>query len=137
MIKIDVVKEFTEAPGGRYKTNGDFSGEEFREKILLPKLIQAEKENTKLVVDLDGGYGYALCFLDEAFGGLVKYHEKIDILDNIIIISKDDEFLINYIKKCVSREIHKYLKTITISKAIKKIGLKRFIKYKIYGRYNK
>lgn len=34
MVMINVAKEFTETPGARYKTQGAFSGEEFRDNIL-------------------------------------------------------------------------------------------------------
>ena len=69
---INVAKEFTETPGARYKTQGAFSGEEFRDDILYPKFIESISNNEKLVVNLDGGYGYGSSFLEEAFGGLVR-----------------------------------------------------------------
>lgn len=65
---INVAKDFTRFPAGRYKSDGPFSGERFREEILAPAL----KENDVLEVNLDGVAGYGSSFLDEAFGGLVR-----------------------------------------------------------------
>lgn len=69
---IKVVSDFTDIPGARYKQQGPFSGECFREEILYPKFIESEKKQEELIVDLDGGYGYGSSFLEEAFGGLVR-----------------------------------------------------------------
>ena len=52
-IKLDIAREFSRCPGARYKTEGDFSGEEFRENYLLPKLKEAIESHSKLIVDLD------------------------------------------------------------------------------------
>ena len=41
MIKINIAEEYSEIPGGRYIKEGNYSGEDFREKILTPKFIQA------------------------------------------------------------------------------------------------
>lgn len=71
-MNINIVEDFTECTGGRYKRNGEYSGEEFRETILLPKYKEAYNKNEKLIVDLDGGFGYGTSFLEEAFGGLVR-----------------------------------------------------------------
>lgn len=68
---ISVAKEFTEYPFGRYKTEGDFSGETFRDDILLPRLRDGEL----VIVDLDGVLGgLGSSFLEEVFGGLIRHH---------------------------------------------------------------
>lgn len=72
MVQINVADEYTKMPGGRFKSDGEFSGEDFREKYLLPRYIEARKNNEILCVNLDGGYGYGSSFLEEAFGGLVR-----------------------------------------------------------------
>ena len=36
-MEINIVKEFTDTPGGRYIKQGPYSGEEFRETILKVK----------------------------------------------------------------------------------------------------
>ena len=105
MIEINIAKDYTKTPGGRFKKEGEFSGEDFREKILIPKYLESEKKGVKLRVNLDGGYGYGSSFLEESFGGLVRQLKKVNI-DNIIIISEEEPKLIddikNYIKDALS-----------------------------------
>ena len=48
MIKISVCKDFTDAPGPRYIIQGDFSGELFRSKWLIPNLKEALKNKEKI-----------------------------------------------------------------------------------------
>jgi hypothetical protein len=67
-MTISVAKDFSDVPWGRYPTDGNFCGENFREKLLVPALHSAEK----VIVDLDGAEGYGSSFLEEAFGGLVR-----------------------------------------------------------------
>ena len=71
MSTIRVV-DFARSPGGRYISDGPFSGELFREKVLRPALADAEKSGERVVVELDGTSGYGASFLEEAFGGLVR-----------------------------------------------------------------
>lgn len=66
--RIDVAVDFSIVPGGRYRSDGPNSGEEFREKFLLPSV----KEFEKVIVNLDGTRGYPSSFLDEAFAGLAR-----------------------------------------------------------------
>lgn len=61
------IKNFSKYPGPRYIRLGDFSGEEFRDNVLIPAL-----QNDYISVDFDGVYGYGSSFLEEAFGGLVR-----------------------------------------------------------------
>jgi hypothetical protein len=65
------VSDFTRTPGGRFMTDGPFSGEEFRE-LYLEKHFNGEDLDYKVEVDLRGTEGYTSSFLDEAFGGLVR-----------------------------------------------------------------
>lgn len=90
MIKIIIAQDFSDAPGGRLRSEGDFSGEEFRESILEKKFEQTLESDDTLLVDLDGGYGYAPSFLEEAFGGLARKYGFQKVL-NYIDIKTDDE----------------------------------------------
>lgn len=65
---INVARDFSPFAAGRYYTDGPYSGEKFREEILLPSLAK----NDHVVVDLDGTLGLGSSFLDETFGGLVR-----------------------------------------------------------------
>ena len=110
MVMINVAKEFTETPGARYKTQGAYSGEEFRDNILYPKFIESIKNNEKLVVNLDGGYGYGSSFLEEAFGGLVRKLKKekndhYNDVKNIEIISNDNVVWIEKIQTYIEEEL--------------------------------
>jgi hypothetical protein len=70
MEKMDysIAKQFTRTPAGRYKVDGPYSGERFREEVLLPVL----ESGNQIAVDLDGAVGFGSSFLEEAFGGLVR-----------------------------------------------------------------
>jgi hypothetical protein len=103
-LSLVVAKEFTSTPGSRYKIEGDFSGELFRQSVLKPKLKQAIDENAKLFIDLDGTAGYGTSFLEEAFGGLIREngYDYQTIIDHIEFKSEEEEYLIE--------DIYEYLK---------------------------
>lgn len=67
---INVARDYSRFPAGRFRTDGPFSGERFRQEILEPALHQADV----IEVELDGVSGFGSSFLDEAFGGLVRAH---------------------------------------------------------------
>lgn len=98
MIYINIAKDYTETPGGRLIKEGEYSGEDFRERILYPKYMEAIKSNDKLTINFDGCFGYPSSFIDEAFAGLAKKIKNKNILDNIIIISNDDTTIPDVIK---------------------------------------
>ena len=97
MIVINISKEFTDTPGARYKTEGDFSGELFRETILIPKYTEAIAAKEQLKIELDGGYGYATSFLEESFGGLARIYNIQEVLDTLVFVSEDEPGLIEEI----------------------------------------
>lgn len=66
--KIIISKDFSEAPAGRYISDGPFSGENFRDRVLFPALETFDS----VEVELDGTLGYGSSFLEEAFGGLIR-----------------------------------------------------------------
>jgi len=68
MKQINVAKDFTKFPSGRYMRSGNTSGEAFREKFLVPAL----RSRQEIEIDLDGVLGYGSSFLEEAFGGSVR-----------------------------------------------------------------
>lgn len=95
-ITIKVAKDFSDAPGGRYRKDGEFSGEAFREDVLVPK-YDALTNDDVLIVDLDGGYGYGISFLEEVFGGMARKYGVKPIQEKIQIISNDEPDLVNKI----------------------------------------
>ena len=86
---INIAKEYTRTPGGRFRKEGQYSGEDFRENKLKPAFERANRNGEKLVVILDGGFGYGSSFLEEAFGGLAR-QTKDERLRDIIIISEEE-----------------------------------------------
>lgn len=89
MKTIDIGRDYSRYPAGRYYADGDYNGQKFRETILIPSLV----ENDKIIIYLDGTRGYDSSFLEEAFGGILR-EMKIS-LDNLlrkIEIVSDDEF---------------------------------------------
>ncbi|WP_136477020.1 STAS-like domain-containing protein [Pseudomonas sp. DG56-2] len=85
---ICVTKQFSEYPAGRYRKDGSFSGEVFRDDWLAPYLGRHDI----VEIDLDGAMGYGSSFLEEAFGGLVrKHHLEPSVLRKKLKFKSDDE----------------------------------------------
>ena len=101
MITINIATDYTKTPGGRFISEGEYSGQDFREKVLKPKFLQALENNDQLTVILDGGYGYVTSFLEEAFGGLAREMRNSKIKD-IIIISEEEPQLISKIQQYIT-----------------------------------
>ena len=57
MSRINIAEEFTDSPGARLRKDGEFSGEQFREELLIPRL-KALKPNEILEINFDGPFGY-------------------------------------------------------------------------------
>ena len=101
---IRIATDFTETPGARYRNEGDFSGEEFRESILEPKFLEAKNKGEQLTIDLDGGYGYPTSFLEEAFGGLARKHGVASVLETLVFVSRDEPSLIDEIQEYIASQ---------------------------------
>lgn len=88
---VNVVTDFSRFPAGRFKTDGDYSGEAFRDDILLNAL----RSSAHVTVELDGTAGYGSSFLDEAFGGLVRKHKftASDLHERLTIVSSDESLV--------------------------------------------
>lgn len=101
MIEIVISKDYSDTPGGRFEKEGPFSGERFRDEILLPKYDEALSKNEHLKIDLDGCYGFPSSFLEEAFGGLARLKQSYDILQIVDFIANDEPRLVDDIVKYV------------------------------------
>lgn len=96
-----ITEQFTNKPGGRYKSDGPLSGEEFRENEL--KRLIAENDGKKIMLDFDGGYGYGNSFLEESFGGLVREGiSKEKILATFDFKSDEEPSLINKVQRYIN-----------------------------------
>lgn len=77
---INIGRDFSDTPGGRYKSDGEGNAEDFRERFLIPVL----DEGKKAVVLLDDAEGFPSSFLEETFGGLVRLGYTIDMIKKSI-----------------------------------------------------
>lgn len=101
-MKTIQVKKFSKYPGPRYIELGEFSGEDFRDSILIPEITKND-----ICVDFDGVYGYGSSFLEEAFGGLVRKGvptEKLNYLKNHLICD-DDPSIVDEVKKYIDEAL--------------------------------
>ena len=98
MKTVNIAKQFTRFPSGRFKKNGDTSGEAFRERFLEGSLSNGES----ITIELDGTIGYGSSFLEEAFGGSVR-KLKIDpeIVLTLIKLKSEDPALIEEIQQYI------------------------------------
>ena len=99
-IKLNIAKEFSPMPIGRYRTDSpEESGETFREDILIPRLRRAVQEKDIVEVNFEGMEGLNASFLDEAFGGLVRSGEwTADQVLQIIRFVPEHTYFDPYIK---------------------------------------
>jgi len=83
--KIEIAKDFSPYPSGRFRRQGKHSGEEFRDDYLAPAL----REHDHVEVILDGALGYGSSFLEEAFGGLIRVAKftKLELDQKLSIIA--------------------------------------------------
>jgi STAS-like domain of unknown function (DUF4325) len=91
MKTINVAKDFTRFPSGRFRRNGSTSGEAFREDFLEPPL----KKGQEISVELDGTIGYGSSFLEEAFGGLIRSLRisPLELTAKLRLVSEDPALL--------------------------------------------
>jgi len=94
---IDIGKDFSRYPAGRYLSDGPFSGELFRSNFLVPAL----ENNEKIVVLLDDTAGYGSSFLEEAFGGLVRLGYSEQKINSIITFQSEDPSLLEEIEEYI------------------------------------
>lgn len=100
---FNIATQFSRYPGGRLRSDGPFSGEEFRDSVLRPLLDR----DGQVEIELDGTRGYPPSFLDEVFGGLVRLGYRKDDLKSRIIFSTSDDRLkkevLSYIDDAVGK----------------------------------
>lgn len=83
---IELASQFSTTPAGRYRSDGRFSGEVFRDDVLVPALDRAGNDTVTVV--LDGVAGYGSSFLEEAFGGLARRNPSFARRVNLVARSK-------------------------------------------------
>lgn len=90
-IHISIADDFSQFPGGRYPSDGEFNGTRFRTDFLIPALNRCG--SGVVVVSLDGVAGLGSSFLEEAFGGLVRegYKKKDFLLRHLRIETAESD----------------------------------------------
>lgn len=106
-VLYDVGNQFHHRPMGRKRTDGEFSGEVFREKVLYPFFneLSDKQANKMLVLDFNSVSMAGSSFLEEAFGGLVRSGVKKDLILSHLIILVDRE-----LKELIEDRIYEYIK---------------------------
>lgn len=95
MKVLNVASEFSPVPMGRFRKDGDKSGEAFRDDLLYPQISEAINKKEILAVDFEGMKGLSGSFLDEAFGGLVRLKEgpsAEDVLKTLKFLPEHSHF---------------------------------------------
>ena len=95
MKEICISKDYSETLGARYISEGEYSGEDFRENFLIPRFEEALRSNDTIQIDLDGGYGNPVSFVEEAFGGLARKYGTEKVLAVLSFVSDDEPSLVN------------------------------------------
>jgi hypothetical protein len=83
---INIAREFSRAPAGRFISDGPNSGERLR-NLIAPFL----ENGGHVSLQMDGTRGYGSSFLDAAFGGLVRdcgFHAD-DLIRRVQIVTED------------------------------------------------
>lgn len=88
MVKINIASDFSDKPYGRYEVDGKWSGERFREQVLLPA-FQRNKESVEVYLD-DVSRGFGSSFLEESFGGLIRAEVNYEEIKRRLIIKTQD-----------------------------------------------
>lgn len=90
---VNVARDFSKYPAGRYLEDGPANGQLFRNKFLIPAL----KESRKLTIELDGTRGYGSSFLEEAFGGAVREGFSPVLVKRLFVLISEDDSLVEEI----------------------------------------
>lgn len=102
---IEIAREFSTEPYGRYLADGDSNGTKFREEWVVPALTR----NNRITIVLDGVEGYGSSFLEEVFGGLVRDggFTPSELKEKLIFVSQEDPSLIDEIWEYIDTAIPK------------------------------
>ena len=87
---INLALDFSPYPAWRYRKDGPYSGEAFREDTLIPLLEKTDR----IVVNIDGVAGLPSSFWEEVFGGLIRRHQKSpEFVRSHIMVQTSDKSL--------------------------------------------
>ncbi len=87
---IDIGKDFSRFPAGRFLSDGPNNGEKFQINFLIPVM----KKDEPVIIELDNTAGYGSSFLEEAFGGLIRKGYSAEQIHRCLSFSTQDPSLI-------------------------------------------
>lgn len=96
---IIIMSDFSDHPGARYRTDGEWSGQKFLEEILLPKFNKAVEGDYIILIDLDKVFGYPSSFVSGSFGKLSLEKGKDLVLKHIQFKSDENPLRLSKILK--------------------------------------
>ncbi|MCK4088389.1 STAS-like domain-containing protein [Acinetobacter radioresistens] len=104
VMRINVAKDFSKNPSGRYIKDGKTSGEAFLKNLLLP----AVQTHDVVEINFDGVRGYGSSFLEEVFGGFIR-ETKMSLVQFLrkVKITTQDPLLQQEIQGYLEDEIHR------------------------------
>jgi hypothetical protein len=98
-----IVKDWTRFPGGRFKSDGEHSGEEFRE-VFLERNV---KDGGRFEIDFNGIFTAGWSFLDEALGHYVSELGESGFRERFVLIADDDPDILEEMESIIAkRKIH-------------------------------
>lgn len=103
-FSITIASDYSRTLGGRWKSLGEFSGEDFYETKLCPEFEKAFSQAEKLHIYLDGVISYPRSFLDQSFGELARQKGIHNVSATIIFHTNNFNWVIDYIKKQIWRK---------------------------------
>nr|DAI42956.1 MAG TPA: protein of unknown function DUF4325 [Caudoviricetes sp.] len=97
-FSITIASDYSRILGGRWKSLGEFSGEDFYETKLCPEFEKAFRHSEKLHIYLDGVISYPRSFLDQSFGELARQKGALNVSNTIIFHTNNFNWVIDYIR---------------------------------------
>lgn len=100
---FSIAREFSPHPGPRYVRHGSNSGEALRKRLLE----YVKQTPGRVVIDLDGTKGFGSSFLDEAFGGLIRWEgwSKDEVKRKFEFRSRIDPSYVSEIEESIERAV--------------------------------
>lgn len=92
-------EEFTDTPGGRDRSEGDDSGEQFFQEVLEPRY----RAGRKTIFDMRDVYGFATGWLDGAFGEFAYRYGAGTFREYFRIKNDEDPTLLVEVDECLER----------------------------------
>lgn len=91
-LRFDIASDFSPTPGPRYIEEGEWSGQDLRERFLKALVESARSSGRSVLINLDGTAGFGTSFLEEAFGGLIREDGfNLQVLESTLKFKSEEE----------------------------------------------